>query len=357
MQVNYASAVSLIAALGQTNTVMLQGQPGVGKTSVLHELAKLFPEHLPSYIDCSTLDLGDLGMPVVDRERMVTEYAPNARFRITNGSTRPVLLFLDELTKAPRPVLNMLLPLIHERRLGDRPLPAGSIIAATGNLQTDGVGDTLPAHVHSRMVVTDFRNPTTDEWLGWAAVNGIHPIVMHYVRETPAVFERYDELGTDRNRRTNPRIFDPLAGQTKAYVCPRTLVAASNVVHARSQIGDAFLPALAGAVGEFAAHEIMARVALADKLPTRAAIAAAPAQCKLPEDAAAASFLAYALASADDMQHLAAYVQYVGRWSDMEAVYLFTETLSTRAARANVLSKVLGVPGFTALANRCGKFY
>lgn len=354
MQVNYASAVSLIAAVGQVHSVLVRGQPGVGKSSMQYELARMFPEHVSTIVDCATLMEGDFAMPVVDRERMVTDYALNSRFGISKGSTRPVLLCFDEMTKCPsKAVLNMLLPVYYDRRH----LPPGSIVWATGNLLTDGVGDILPAHVGSRGYEVDFRNPTTDEWLQWAVLNGIHPVIIMYVKETPQVFERYDTLGSGSNRQTNPRIFDPIAGQVRRYVCPRTLVMASTAVHVRSQIGEAFLPALAGAVGEFAAHEIMARVALADKLPTRAAIAAAPAQCKLPEDAAAASFLAYALASADDMQHLAAYVQYISRWSDMEAVVLFTETLSTRASRAGVLSKVLAVPGFTALAARCGKYY
>jgi len=357
MQVNFQQAVDLIAAVGQTDTVMLQGQPGVGKTAVMHALAKLFPEHIPAYIDCATLDLGDLGMPVVDREAMVTHYAPNARFHIRTDSNRPVLLNLDELSKAPRPVLNMLLPLPEERRVGDRRLPAGSIVYGTGNLITDGVGDNLPAHAYSRLIPVDFRNPTTDEWLGWAVEAGIDPLIMLYVRETPQVFERYDELGTGKTRRTNPRIFDPLAGQVRAYTCPRTFAKASNIVKVREQIGDAFLPALAGAIGEVAAQEINALVHMSASVPTRAAIAASPDKCKLPQSAAAAAYLAYVLASADAPDHLPAYIAYVGRWTDEEAVTLFAEVLTARAVKAKTIARLMAVPGFTPMAARAGKFF
>jgi hypothetical protein len=54
------------------------------------------PDFYPCYVDCANLDLGDLAMPVVDRETMTTHYAPSARFGVARGQTRPVLLMLDE---------------------------------------------------------------------------------------------------------------------------------------------------------------------------------------------------------------------------------------------------------------------
>ena len=43
-------------------------------------------------IDCTTKDLEDVAMPVVDKLNRVQFHAPNARF----GDDRPVIIMLDE---------------------------------------------------------------------------------------------------------------------------------------------------------------------------------------------------------------------------------------------------------------------
>ena len=74
LKVSLSQAATLIRNVGTTNTFILRGQPGVGKSAILKMLASEMPDYLPCYIDCANLDLGDLGMPVIDRETMVTNY-------------------------------------------------------------------------------------------------------------------------------------------------------------------------------------------------------------------------------------------------------------------------------------------
>lgn len=253
MQVTLNQAATLIRTIGGTNTILLQGQPGVGKSAILGMLAREMPDYLPCYVDVANLDLGDLGMPVIDRETMTTSYAPNTRFGIGKGQNKPVLLMLDELGKASRPVLNMLLPVILEHRLGDVALPTGSIVFGTTNLATDGVGDNIPAHAFNRMTVMDLGNPAVDDWLGWAVNNDVAPEVMAFARDYPQVFERYDLIDAKEN---NPYIFNPLTGNTKAFCSPRSLEKASNIVKQRDVLGESMLAALCGTVGEAAARDL-----------------------------------------------------------------------------------------------------
>jgi hypothetical protein len=320
MQVNFNQAATLIRTCGNTNTFLLRGAPGVGKSSILASLAKEMPDYLPCYIDVANLDLGDLGMPVIDREAMTTSYAPNSRFGIGKGQTRPVLLMLDELGKASRPVLNMLLPVILEHRLGDVTLPTGSIVFGTSNLDTDGVGDNIPAHAYDRMTELDMANPTADEWLGWAVNNNIVPEVMAFARDYPQVFERYDLIDA---KDKNPYIFNPLTGNTKKFCSMRGLEKASHVIKQRAVLGDSLLAALCGTVGEAAARDLEANVMLADEMPRFTAIMADPAKCKMPNGAGAYFLMAFSLASRVNADNIDEIMTYTGRFESFEAHALF----------------------------------
>lgn len=348
---NFEQTATLIRTCGTTNTFHIQSAPGQGKSSILKVLSRAMPDYQAAYIDANSCDLGDISMPVVDRERMVTNYAPNARFHVSKGQTRPVIIMLDELPKASRPVLNMFLPLILERRIGDVPLPTGSIVFSTGNLATDGVGDALPSHFWNRVSVLDYANPTCDEWLGWAANNNVAPEVMAFARDYPQVFERYDMLD---DKDTNPYIFNPMTGNTKAFCSPRSLEKASYLVGQRDVIGDALLPALAGTVGEAAARDLEANVMLADEMPRFTAIMADPLACKLPGGVGAYFLMAFSLSARATPENLSAIMTYVGRFESFEASTLFLTQLASNKAKVGFACKNAA---FTRAAAQVGKFF
>jgi hypothetical protein len=351
MQVNFNQAATLIRTCGSTNTFLLRGAPGVGKSSILASIARELPDYQACYIDVANLDLGDLGMPVIDRETMTTSYAPNSRFGIGKGQNKPVLLMLDELGKASRPVLNMLLPVILEHRLGDVTLPNGSIVFATSNLDTDGVGDNIPAHAYDRMTELDLANPTVDEWLGWASNNDIAPEVMAFVRDYPQVSERYDLIDA---KDKNPYIFNPLTGNTKNFCSFRGLEKASNLIKQRDVLGDSLLAALSGTVGEAAARDLEANVMLADAMPRFAAIMADPAKCKLPSGAGAYFLMAFSLASRVNADNIDEIMTYTGRFESFEAHALFLTQVAGNKTKVGFACKN---PKFTTAAAKVGKFF
>jgi len=332
LRINHQDAINLIAASGSEITCLLQGQPGIGKSAILKELSVRFPDYEVAYIDCANLDLGDLGMPVIDRELMVTNYATNARFKLTKNSTKPVLLMLDELGKASRPVMNMLLPVILEHRIGDVHFPTGSITFATTNLATDGVGDNIPAHAYNRMTVVDLSNPSSEQWLGWANNNGVCEEIMLFAREFPQIFERYDDLiSNDKN--SNPYIFNPLRGNVRAFCSPRSLAAASVHVRNREKLGGALLAVLAGTIGEAAARDMEANIALADKLESFENIVKNPKKAKLPKGVGANFMMAFRLAANATAETLDAVMEYADRIESFEAKTLFMVTLASNTSK------------------------
>jgi MoxR-like ATPase len=155
-----------IGTVGGDVTIIGQGEPGIGKSSMLKVLAQTYPDYEIAYIDCTLLDLGDFALPYtvqIGDDMKVTKFAPNARFKF--HSDKPVIIMLDEIGKAMKAVKNVLLTLMLEHRIGDNYAPKGSIVFGTTNLLTDGVGDMLEAHARNRVALVTVRKPDADEWI------------------------------------------------------------------------------------------------------------------------------------------------------------------------------------------------
>ena len=309
--ISLKQAAQLIMAVPE-NRVFLEGEPGIGKSSLMEYFAKALPGHSIGYIDCGNLDLGDVAMPCVDHEKMITNYAPNGRFKLHEG--KPVVIMLDEFTKAAPPVKNMLHPLLEvsNPRLGDIPLPPGSIVFLTGNLSSDGVGDVLQAHSRNRLTVVKVRKPDSDQWLEWALSSGkIDPVVMAWVRQVPHALASY----TDDGQADNPLIYNPKKGQ-KAFVSPRTLERASNTVARRDKLDpETVIASLTGTIGEAGARDMQAYIDYQDELPTWENVTNNPTSAPVPQSPGACAVMVYGAISKIDKASITPFMQYLERFS------------------------------------------
>lgn len=292
--INFGSTVTLKQAANlilatPMNRYLLQGEPGIGKSSLLKTLSASLPDHEVAYIDVPNMDLGDIAMPVIDRETKTTSYYPNSRFKIHLG--KPVITMLDEFTKGAEPIKNMLHPLLEvaNPRLGDISVNPESIVFLTGNLGSDNVGDNLKAHSRNRIIPLTVRKPDADEWLEWAVNNNIEPVVMAWVRQFPHALASYmDEAQGD-----NPYIYNPKKVQT-AFVSPRSLERVSNIVRVREKLdADSLIAAMTGAFGEAASRDMQAYVEYQDQLPTWESIIKNPKTADVPTSAGACAVLVF----------------------------------------------------------------
>jgi len=332
--INFGSTVTLkqAAMLIMTNPkvrFLVRGEPGIGKSTMFTLIAKLLAStHNAAYMDVPNMDLGDIAMPVIDHETRTTRYYPNARFRLHEG--KPVLVMFDEFTKGPEPVKNMLHPMLEitNPRLGDLFIDPESIIFMTGNLLTDGVGDNMKAHTRNRIVEIVVSKPDYKEWLEWAVNNDIDPVIMAWVRQFPHALASY----TDGDQSTNLYIYNPKTVQT-AYVTPRSLAIASNIVRTRDANGpEATIAALKGSIGEAAARDMQAFIAYQDQLPTWDSIIASPKTAMVPTSAGASAVLVFGAIQRVDKQSLTPFMQYVERF-DSEWQACFAINLCANAAK------------------------
>lgn len=307
--VSLSEAEDLIINIPE-NRFHLEGEPGIGKSSMLKRIGER--TGLPvAYIDVPNMDLGDIAMPVVDHTTKTTKYYPNARFMLERGE--PVCIMLDEFSKGPKPVVNMLHPLLEvmNPRLGDVPVPTGSRIFTTGNMGSDGVGDNLPAHTRARLTTVRVRKPSSEQWIEWAIAKGsIAPEIIAWVNRFPQVLASYLDGGAG----DNPYIYNPRTTHG-AYVCPRTLELASNIVVKRSMLStDSVIAALTGVIGEAGARDMQAFIAYADQLPSRESIKASPKTAQIPTMPGACAVTVFSLIASAERDTMTPYMEYLERF-------------------------------------------
>jgi hypothetical protein len=192
-----------------------------------------------------------------------------------------------------------------------------SIVFLTGNLLTDGVGDNMKAHTRNRIVEIVVRKPDSDEWLEWALNNDQDASVMAWVRQFPQALSSYTDGDND-----NPYIYNPRKQQT-AYVSPRSLAIASNIVSQRDKNDtDATIAALKGAIGEAAARDMEAFIAYQDQLPSWDSIITSPTTATVPTSAGACAVLVFGAITKVDRQSMTPFMKYMGRFdSEWQAAF------------------------------------
>jgi hypothetical protein len=329
-----------VVNVGKSVTIIGEGEPGIGKSSVLKMVAKRMPDYQSAYIDCTLLDLGDFALPYVveENDMKVTKFAPNARFKFHMGA--PVVIMLDEIGKATKSVKNVLLTLLLERRIGDHYLPEGSMVFATTNLSSDGVGDYLEGHARNRVVVVKIAKPGngflasgaigSDGWAPWAVENDVDPLVLSFARQYPQIFASYE----DETQKDNPYIWNPLRAGGGACVTPRSLAFSSHIVKQRMVLGEATtLTLLAGSIGESAARDMQAFFTLVDKLPTWEQITTTPATAKVPDDPAARCLMVISAMQRMDAQTLTPWLTYLSRLDKEWQALFVTSTLRSKSSQ------------------------
>jgi len=321
---NFGTTVSLAEAatlvrVNPTKHYFLRGEPGIGKSSIMDTFERHFGDaYTYVYFDCANKDLGDIAMPSIDREKKITEYFLNGVFQHYTG--KPMVIMLDEFTKASQPIQNMLHTLLERRnpRLVDYLTPEGTLTFLTGNMASDGVGDNIKAHTLNRVTTLTVRKPNADEWLAWAVTHDIDPVVMAWVNQFPHALASY----LDGDQESNPYVFNPKKMQG-ACVSPRSLQLVSDSLKNREHVTDnAMLADMVGTIGESAARDMHAFVEYQDQLPTWDEVIKEPAKAKLPTSPGACAVMVFGAIAKIDRTSITSFMEYVERMApEWQAVF------------------------------------
>ncbi|MDI1461586.1 MoxR family ATPase [Catellatospora sp. KI3] len=145
---------ALMLAVAADLPVLLWGEPGIGKTAALNQLAAVLDLPLTTVIASVHEPTDFSGLPIVGDDPAVQGVPmapPDWAVRLVRAGRG--LLFLDELSTAPPAVQAALLRLVLERRVGALELPPGVRIVAAANPRSSAAdGWELSAPLANRFV-------------------------------------------------------------------------------------------------------------------------------------------------------------------------------------------------------------
>ena len=316
----------LIPLISEDLTVVVQSEPGCGKTSLLSMIAEDNGDKWRSpkdgtsiegdkfdyiYVDCPVKDMSDIGMTIPNHTTKQLEYYVSSLFNLDDP--RPKYILLDEFMKSPKLLQVVFTRMMLERMAGDRALPKGSRLFATSNNASDGVGDSMLAHAGNRVCIVEMAKPTANEWLEWAGYpqNAISRVVRAFVSMFPRCMASYKEGDAQKD---NPYIFKPNSG-VMSFVSPRSLAKCDVIVRNRDAIGEnATEVALAGTIGHAAAADMAAFMSMEKTLIYVKDIIKAPSTVAVPKEISAQLMIMFqAVDVLDTQDSLTKFMEFVER--------------------------------------------
>src|SRR5919109_212143 len=152
--------------------VFIWGPPGIGKSSLVQQFAAEVGLPCVSLLGSQLAPEDLIGGPQIVEG--VTRFCPPAMI----ARREPYCLFLDELNACSHEVQKAFYSLIHERRLGEYALPAGSVVIGAGNrAQDSAIVKPMSSALLNRMVHVGLAVSHRD-WLEWAYEHDIHYLVV-----------------------------------------------------------------------------------------------------------------------------------------------------------------------------------
>jgi hypothetical protein len=159
--------------------VFIWGSPGIGKSSIVERFALDLGLECVSLLGSQLAPEDIIGVPqIIDGKSVFCPPCMIAR-------EKPYCLFLDELNACSQEVQKSFYSLIHDHRVGEYRLPAGSIIIGAGNrAQDSAIVKPMSSALINRMFHVQMTVSHRD-WLTWAYANNIHPHILEYISMRP----------------------------------------------------------------------------------------------------------------------------------------------------------------------------
>jgi len=235
-------------------TVMLWGAPGIGKTSLVSQVASEAGVGFRAAIAHLYQPVDVLGLPFVVDGRC--EYAPPTVFPDADRDGPRGIFFLDELPNCVPAMQSAWGIVILERGTRHYSFPPGWIVVCAGNRESDRAGASRLVSALENRVLHIGVEPSNAEFLAYAVQRGLHPSVPAFLEERPDLLLKFDPRASER-----------------AFPSPRSWERASDVMRLSLSDGPR-TEMLKGAIGAGAMVEFLAFTRVFQELPRLADVLA-----------------------------------------------------------------------------------
>ena len=285
---------TLQALIKLGRSVAIEGAPGGGKTTIVHQVAEtiglpVIEKHMP------TMLVEDFGIPYPDAHGNSFSYKLPDWFPYQGkeGTEGGGVLLFDDRNQANADLQKVLANIQQARNLHGVPLANGWSVVSTGNRQSDRAGaNRVLSHLRNRETVLEFETHLDDSTT-WMIDNDVRPEVIAFIRFRPNLLHDFDP-----QRDVNPT--------------PRSWVEGVSAILGAVP-AEAEYECFKGAIGEGAAAEFVGFMRIYRKLPNPDAILMNPTTADVPSDPATLYALAGALADRASESNLERLVTYCTR--------------------------------------------
>ena len=248
-------------------TVAIEGAPGGGKTSIVHQVGEelgvpVIEKHMPTML---VEDFGapDMLTPGESFRYKLPDWYP---YKGKAGTERGGILLFDDRNQAGPDLQKVLANICQARTLHGVPLADGWQVVSTGNRQSDRAGaNRILSHLRNRETVLEFETDLNDS-TKWMIDNNVKPEVVSFLRFRPGLLHDFDP---QRDQNPTPRSW--VEGVSDIL----------GVVPAEAEFES-----FKGAVGEGAAAEFVGFMRIYRKLPNLDAVLMHPETSDVPSDPA-----------------------------------------------------------------------
>lgn len=263
---------NIIRCLKAKLVPFIQSSPGIGKSSIVKQIAEEFNLKLIDHRLSTSAPEDLLGLPHFENGRAV--FSPFRDLFPLEDSPLPKdkdgwLLFFDEFNSAPRSIQAACYKIILDREVGQYKLNKNCLIVCAGNLMSDNaITYSISTAMQSRMVhitmVCDFNN-----WL-----------------ENVAFKERYDDriIGFLNAFPDFLMKFDPDSSD-RTFACPRTWEFVNKILQVEPEVNEEVMLLLSGTITSEIAIAFQAYCKVASELVQIKEILADPEKARIADKA------------------------------------------------------------------------
>lgn len=231
-------AVTLLnLLLAKGDAVMLWGDTGIGKSSIVYQVGNDNNEKVIDFRTNIREPVDMRGIPVPDLQSGVTRWLPPAELPRVERDGETGIFFMDEINTNAA-MMPVCMQLVLERRVGEYEFPKKWKIVAAGNRVSDrAAAQKMPSALRNRFAHITII-PDVDAWCSWAILNAVAPEMVAFIRLRREFIHK--RIG-DENAFPSPRSLEKAAQYVDAPKRLRTYLFASHIGYAAASEFDAFL--------------------------------------------------------------------------------------------------------------------